>query len=94
MRIRKESDSLILTPVRRHTLREHLDTWAPMDGSLPKPDDLPHQATGSAMRAAWSCVLDANQELQGPSPRPGASGRADVGQLHEKRQPLIGRRAG
>jgi antitoxin VapB len=42
--IRKEGDSLILTPVRRHKLRDLLASWAPMEDALPEVEDLPPQA--------------------------------------------------
>jgi antitoxin VapB len=32
--IRKEGDSLILTPIRRHTLRDLLASWAALEGAL------------------------------------------------------------
>jgi antitoxin VapB len=41
--IRKEGDSLILTPIRKHKLRDLLASWAPMDDALPEVEDLPPQ---------------------------------------------------
>lgn len=41
--IRKEGDSLILTPIRRHKLRDLLASWAPLDDPLPDVEDLPPQ---------------------------------------------------
>lgn len=41
--IRKEGDSLILTPIRKHRLRELLASWAPMDDALPDVEELPPQ---------------------------------------------------
>jgi antitoxin VapB len=39
--IRKEGDSLILTPIRKHRLRDLLASWTPMDDALPEVEDLP-----------------------------------------------------
>ncbi|WP_251969025.1 antitoxin [Sphaerotilus microaerophilus] len=44
--IRKEGDSLILTPIRKHKLRDLLASWTPMDGALPELEDLPPQSRG------------------------------------------------
>jgi antitoxin VapB len=41
--IRKEGDSLILTPIRKHRLRDLLASWAPMDDTLPEVEDPPPQ---------------------------------------------------
>lgn len=41
--IRKEGDSLILTPVRAQSLRDLLASWAPMEDTLPDTDDPPPQ---------------------------------------------------
>lgn len=41
--IRKEGDSLVLTPVRKHKLRDLLASWTPMDDLLPEVEDLPPQ---------------------------------------------------
>jgi antitoxin VapB len=41
--IRKEGDSLILTPIRKHRLRDLLASWTPMDDALPEVEDLPPQ---------------------------------------------------
>lgn len=41
--IHKEGDSLILTPIRPHRLRELLASWAPTDDTLPEVEDLPLQ---------------------------------------------------
>lgn len=41
--IRKEGDSLILTPIRKHKLRDLLASWAPMEEVLPEVEDLPPQ---------------------------------------------------
>lgn len=41
--IRKEGDSLILTPIRPHRLRELLASWRPMDEALAEPEDPPPQ---------------------------------------------------
>lgn len=46
--IRKEGDSLILTPIRKLKLRDLLASWAPMDDDLPEAEDLPLQP-----RDAW-----------------------------------------
>jgi antitoxin VapB len=39
--IRKEGDSLILTPVRRDRLLALLSTWGPLDEGLPEIEDRP-----------------------------------------------------
>jgi len=41
--IRKEGDSLILTPIRKNKLRELLASWGPMDDVLPEVEDPPPQ---------------------------------------------------
>jgi antitoxin VapB len=41
--IRKEGDSLVLTPVRPSRLRELLASWSPLDEALPEPEDCPPQ---------------------------------------------------
>jgi antitoxin VapB len=41
--IRKEGDTLILTPIRKHTLRDLLTSWAPLEDALPEVEDLPAQ---------------------------------------------------
>jgi antitoxin VapB len=41
--IRKEGDSLVLTPIRKHNLRDPLALWAPIDNGLPAVEDLPPQ---------------------------------------------------
>lgn len=41
--IRKEGDSLILTPIRKHKLRDLLASWEPMEDALPEVADLPPQ---------------------------------------------------
>lgn len=41
--IRKEGDSLILTPIRKNRLLDLLASWAPLDESLPEVEDLPPQ---------------------------------------------------
>lgn len=41
--IRKEGDSLVLTPIRKHKLRDLLASWAPMNDALPEVEDLPPQ---------------------------------------------------
>jgi antitoxin VapB len=40
---RKEGDSLVLTPVRKHKLRDLLAYWTPMDDVLPEAEDPPPQ---------------------------------------------------
>jgi antitoxin VapB len=42
--IRKDGDQLILTPVRRHRLRDLLASWEPLDDALPEVEDLPPQS--------------------------------------------------
>jgi antitoxin VapB len=42
--IRKDGDQLILTPVRRHRLRDLLASWVPLDDALPEVEDLPPQS--------------------------------------------------
>lgn len=39
--IRKEGDSLILTPIRKNRLLDLLASWAPLDEGLPEVEDLP-----------------------------------------------------
>jgi antitoxin VapB len=41
--IRKEGDSLILTPIRRNKLRDLLASWDPLDDALPEAEELPPQ---------------------------------------------------
>ena len=43
--VRKEGDSLILTPVRKNRLLDLLSTWTPLDEKegLPEVEDLPPQ---------------------------------------------------
>ncbi|MFM1987186.1 MAG: hypothetical protein RJA99_143 [Pseudomonadota bacterium] len=41
--IRKEGDSLILTPIRKHALRDLLASWTPLEDTLPEVEDLPPQ---------------------------------------------------
>lgn len=41
--IRKEGDSLILTPIRKHKLRDLLVSWTPLEDALPEVEDLPPQ---------------------------------------------------
>jgi antitoxin VapB len=41
--IRKEGDSLILTPIRKHKLRDLLASWTPIEEALPEVEDLPTQ---------------------------------------------------
>ena len=41
--IRKEGDTLILTPIRTHTLRDLLASWAPLEDAVPEVEDLPAQ---------------------------------------------------
>ena len=41
--IRKDGDSLILTPIRPNRLRDLLASWEPMDIELPDVEDLPPQ---------------------------------------------------
>jgi hypothetical protein len=38
-----EGDTLILTPIRKHTLRDLLASWAPLEDALPEVEDLPVQ---------------------------------------------------
>jgi antitoxin VapB len=40
--MRKEGDRLIVEPVRRRTLRELLDIWAPIDEEFPPIEELPY----------------------------------------------------
>ena len=42
--IRKEGDSLILTPLRKNRLSDLLASWAPLDDAVPEVEDLPVQA--------------------------------------------------
>ena len=42
--IRKEGDSLILTPIRRHRLRDLLRSWDPIEDTLPEVEDPPPQS--------------------------------------------------
>ena len=39
--IRKEGNSLILTPIRKNRLLDLLASWAPLDEGLPEVEDLP-----------------------------------------------------
>ena len=41
--IRKDGDSLVLTPIPRNRLRELLASWLPLDDELPEVEDLPPQ---------------------------------------------------
>ena len=41
--IRKEGDTLILTPIRKHRLRDLLASWAPLEDALPEVEDMPPQ---------------------------------------------------
>ena len=41
--IRKEGDSLILTPISKHKLRELLASWSPLEDALPDVEDRPPQ---------------------------------------------------
>jgi antitoxin VapB len=41
--IRKDGDSLILTPIRRNRLRDLLASWRPLDEALPEVEELPPQ---------------------------------------------------
>lgn len=41
--IRKEGDSLILTPIRKNRLLDLLASWAPLEECLPEVEDLPPQ---------------------------------------------------
>ena len=41
--IRKEGNSLILTPIRKNRLLDVLASWAPLDEGLPEVEDLPPQ---------------------------------------------------
>lgn len=41
--IRKEGDSLILTPIRKNRLRDLLASWDPIDEELPDVEDPPPQ---------------------------------------------------
>lgn len=41
--IRKEGDSLILTPIRKNRLLDLLASWAPLEEGLPEVEDLPPQ---------------------------------------------------
>ncbi|WP_306477257.1 antitoxin [Methyloversatilis sp.] len=41
--IRKEGNSLILTPIRKNRLLDLLASWAPLDEGLPEVEDLPPQ---------------------------------------------------
>jgi antitoxin VapB len=41
--IRKDGDSLILTPIRRNRLRDLLASWTPLDEALPEVEELPPQ---------------------------------------------------
>lgn len=39
--IRKEGNSLILTPIRKNRLLDLLASWEPLEEGLPEVDDLP-----------------------------------------------------
>jgi antitoxin VapB len=41
--IRKEGNSLILTPIRKNRLLDLLASWSPLDEGLPEVEDLPPQ---------------------------------------------------
>jgi antitoxin VapB len=41
--VRKEGDRLILTPVRQNRLTALLDSWEPLDESMPEVADEPPQ---------------------------------------------------
>ena len=41
--MRKEGERLILTPIRHNRLLDLLDSWEPLDESLPDVEDLPVQ---------------------------------------------------
>jgi antitoxin VapB len=41
--IRKDGDTLVLTPIRKHTLRDLLASWVPLQDALPEVEDLPPQ---------------------------------------------------
>lgn len=41
--IRKQGDSLVLTPLRRNKLRDLLMSWEPLDDGLLEIEDLPTQ---------------------------------------------------
>lgn len=41
--IRKEGDSLVLTPIRKHKLRDVLALWTPLEDTLPEVEDPPPQ---------------------------------------------------
>ena len=41
--MRKEGDSLILTPIRKNRLRDLLASWEPLDECLPDVEELPPQ---------------------------------------------------
>ena len=45
--IRKEGDSLVLTPVRKNRLMDLLASWEPLAERLPDVEDLPPQDRGS-----------------------------------------------
>ncbi len=45
--IRKDGDSLVLTPVRRNKLRDLLASWEPLDAVLPEVEDPPPQPRDS-----------------------------------------------
>lgn len=44
--IRREGDSLILTPVRRNRLLDLVSSWEPLDEEWPEIDDPPPQQRG------------------------------------------------
>ena len=41
--IRKDGNTLTLTPIRKHTLRDLLASWAPLEDALPEVEDQPVQ---------------------------------------------------
>lgn len=41
--IRKEGDSLILTPIRKHKLKDLMASWTPLEDALPEVEDPPPQ---------------------------------------------------
>ena len=45
--LRREGERLILSPVRRHPLKDLLASWAPMPDALPEIADLPLQERDS-----------------------------------------------
>lgn len=45
--IRKEGDSLVLTPIRKHKLRDLLASWSPIEDAPPEVEGLPPQPRGA-----------------------------------------------